>query len=826
MTGSGRGAYRCGFCDAAFARQEHLSRHTRTHTREKPFRCPHDHCAKAFSRQDVLNRHLNAHRHPSRAASTARACLECAALRVRCSRGSPCSRCHDHWTDAVASAGHGLSQPCTNDFYNSAVLFGGGGGLSAVNWLSPQFQHDIAWNEIPMPFQDSSMDYDNIAWPLPTDNAVPEAWQPVAFPDAAVPPSQGIPTSDLPAAGQTTTPSQSVVSPASTKSSQRGALYVDGAAGRAPFGGRLLAEQRSRVAYPAATPATPHSAQETRPIVSELAYNIMCQEITQSGHQLSPDLRLMLELASLRSWVDLYFEKFHPHFPILRKSPESFEASSGWRVLLAAATMGAAHHGGTAHQVLLDLSDTILIPSGNVSARASPRPDSRVGELRELQASALIMIGLLHAGNHQSRRRGMMLRHHVSEQCRDMGLLTFKARGGSTLSDWASAQSEHRTGFMIWLLDSIISYEFGRAPAFRLYDAEAPLPCTEELWDRPRTGSAGSGDLTEALEMLYMEKRLPPNLSEFSKVLLTHAVCRRMDEAAYQSQAALSGWIPDASFQRRGSATAIASSWPPSNPLVMKWRNSSCDCLDVLHWNANMLCAGAGGFEHPTILHLHLSRLFLLSPVKHLHVVASETPVRTGPRARNPRSEEAFSNIRKWAIMDQYKARLCIIHAGAILWHLRRYNTGLFIEPFATYLAILVIWSHGISTLSFERHMSGMEADESAQQGSSNTGTTTPMDQDDDEDDDIGFIHLDRPCDDEIVQLYVRGKKMEANMVRIGNICSSGAPQKVLREGLRMLSGDKGWTTRDLASVPPSQSGSTSEFMDRLINLARATSTW
>ncbi|KFA61298.1 hypothetical protein S40285_08540 [Stachybotrys chlorohalonatus IBT 40285] len=44
----------CRFCSKRFKRAEHLLRHERTHTREKPFICP---CGDRFTRQDLLARH-------------------------------------------------------------------------------------------------------------------------------------------------------------------------------------------------------------------------------------------------------------------------------------------------------------------------------------------------------------------------------------------------------------------------------------------------------------------------------------------------------------------------------------------------------------------------------------------------------------------------------------------------------------------------------------------------------------------------------------------------------------------------------------------------
>ena len=63
-----------------------------------------------------------------------------------------------------------------------------------------------------------------------------------------------------------------------------------------------------------------------------------------------------------------------------------------------------------------------------------------------------------------------------------------------------------------------------------------------------------------------------------------------------------------------------------------------------------------------------------------------------------------------------------------------------------------------------------------------------PEDEDDRE---PTFIRLDRPNDDEMVQLFVRSGRpsvMRAYITGVGNVCSPQGPVMILREGRKVLS--------------------------------------
>ncbi|KAK5107929.1 hypothetical protein LTR62_000534 [Meristemomyces frigidus] len=91
--------YSCGKCAKSYARLDHLSRHVRMHTQEKPYQCQV--CTKAFARADLLKRHTLGHNKDDPQAKPAmiqhsrvsQACEACAGLHLKCEEEKPCKRC-------------------------------------------------------------------------------------------------------------------------------------------------------------------------------------------------------------------------------------------------------------------------------------------------------------------------------------------------------------------------------------------------------------------------------------------------------------------------------------------------------------------------------------------------------------------------------------------------------------------------------------------------------------------------------------------------------------------------------------------------------------
>ncbi|KXH42098.1 hypothetical protein CNYM01_05757 [Colletotrichum nymphaeae SA-01] len=837
--------FKCDYCGSTFGRQEHLTRHKRSHTREKPFSCSA--CGKSFSRLDVLTRHAASHDEVAsesrRPAASSRACQACAVSRSRCSKESPCRRCtgkgleckypagrrrgprtalrspdentapgdrHDSqgevmeyadpaqvpqppgmteipfptpnhaperravetsWTLPQVPGDSGQNFPVNScevgygmnpmdNFIQNDEFPEQSAGISAINWLSPQYYSDFDWGIMSSVNEREafSANLDGVQTVMNAYEAVRQGpWlnllnsQPVQTSNAALPPAsahQLNPPGTTPRSRPNGSTTGSVESSSTTAT-----YYVDGAPSRAPFKGRP--SQRSLVLDNAARPdddtptpstAAPGTSKEgdegTGLDLSVQAYDNLLQHISVEPFLQGRSATPLPSIAHARVYFRLYFQHFHPAYNFLQRPADYYHEPANWPLLLAVCAIGSVYSRGETNLGFRDLFLRLLestvrfyISTGALDDVAgssevsliSPGEDST--GLVVAQTSILWLIHDLHNGVRGDRYDlAFLVRHFLINACRKMDLL------GSHI--------------------------------------EGPLVT-----------------IPEAMEMLYMEKRLPPNLGDFSTMVLTYAIIRRTKEAIYHNQIRLNSWTPTADVQKCGPGDTVEETWPPSLPILSRWRNSACDSLDLLHWNANAIIAKAGGWEHPVILHLHLSRLVLLAPITHLQTLAAAASARASSRnVDNSKVEKARSLVAQWALRDQYKARLSVVHAGAMLWHIRRYSVGNFLEPFGIFAATLVVWAYSTMMLFMRRH----------QNSSSHLASDGPGQQDSpmeavaevEEEPEPSFLHLDRPCDDEMVQTYVRlGHRMAGHMAKVGDICNDGAPRKILKEGMQMLKG-------------------------------------
>lgn len=277
-------------------------------------------------------------------------------------------------------------------------------------------------------------------------------------------------------------------------------------------------------------------------------------------------------------------------------------------------------------------------------------------------------------------------------------------------------------------------------------------------------------------------------MGEFSRILLIHALYRRSWEVEDYLRQPLSYWKPTAERQAPGTFQRD-SIYLPDIPIYARWRDAACDSLDILHWRAHSVIGATSGLEHPTVLHLNLARVILLTPIRDIYNLAFSITKET-PNMPEAQTQQHINAVRRWAREDQYKARLAMVHAGVLFWHVRRYSASGFYEPSAILLASLALWAYGTFTNKGAAPASGGSSNGDTQLGHDGGHVGDP-------EDDMEYptsINLDRPADDEIVQAYIRrGDRMSAEVTGVGDIRGPQSPQRVLLMGSKLLSGLANW---------------------------------
>ncbi|KAE8353015.1 C2H2 type zinc finger domain protein [Aspergillus coremiiformis] len=489
-------------------------------------------------------------------------------------------------------------------------------------------------------------------------------------------------------------------------------------------------------------------------------------------------------------FICLYFDSFQSVYPIFH-GPTFNPNTCHWLLALAMSIIGS-------HAADIDKQDDCAAAFHEFLRRAIhiEKEKCRSGRtpLWLIQAMMLNCVGLLH-GNNENARSSMLdsFGELVSLATRE-GLLCAATLSKLATTEipqeahwvtWVEDETRKRTGYFIWLLDCMLAYHFDSRLLLSLDDGQAPLPSDESLWRASsadawrqlRDKATGREDISlySAVLTLYIEKKLAANIGEFGHILLVHALYHRMWEVGDYFRRPLSFWNPTAKKQSREDTIPPGSVWLPGIPSYSRWRNSACDCLDILHWAANSTITKASGLEHPTVLHLHEARIILLVPFREIRTLVTSLATEKVPWTDRQMTIE-WHYILRWIKHDQYKARLAIIHAGASLWHVRRYSTDAFHEPVAVFLAILTLWAYG---MCHSQVFPGIKS----RGGPNNDLPSEPT-----------FFHIDRPCDDELVQIFVRGgQTMKGNMTGVGDISAPDGPKRILQVGCKMLARLTSW---------------------------------
>lgn len=509
-------------------------------------------------------------------------------------------------------------------------------------------------------------------------------------------------------------------------------------------------------------------------------------------------------MSAFTTLLALYRRYFDPKvLPIIHPGLDS-ENTPFWVVKLAMSAVGSQYLETGTGQVELAVAlheflRRVLLQRGAIFSTEMLTTES----LSLVQSKLLNYIGLAYCGSRRLERHRTSALESLVGECitlhRTQPMVLRDALDFQDRRDWLLAESARRLCHAIWFIDSSSRYHFNTQSTLLLDFANIALPSKEDVWlaeTDQMQAPVKQPTLEKVLRVLYVEKRLLQGIGDFARVLIIHGLyCQTWDVARLLDRPLLR-WTPSAQKENAESQQLTGTAWLPQIPLYNQWRNAACDCLDVLHWIANSDIAKTGT-ENSTVLHLHFARIVLLAPyetIRQLAELLASEDIRHGNAA--DRLQEYCQQIQRWITDDQFKARLALVHCGVVFWHVRRYATDAFYEPTKVFLATLVVWAYG-SLCPQPQQREPLNGASRASMSTSAHDRLHDGEEWSSDLDDISSIRLDRPTDDELVQIFIkRGRSIKATIMGVGNITAANGPARMLREGCKLLNTLDKWPIR------------------------------
>ncbi|KAH7015484.1 hypothetical protein EDB80DRAFT_708043 [Ilyonectria destructans] len=505
-----RRAYSCSICPATFVRGAHLRRHERTHTEQRQFKCPF--CQTGFTRSDSARRHSktcarkNGQQIPSplKRGRKFQACDPCALFRGACDRGQPCSGCvHRERTCTYSRIAGEQPESTPQQPSRDGISRKASASISSLNSNSTYPDTNSSCS-LPLTQPKITRMSFLLRYTNPRNNTLQEYFNLSAASKESLSESTGS-NQDL-----------NSLEPGLPDSDVYGILDTWFWAHLEESGSFDVAENESLNSF--LTPNTQSrtvrecTAQEEpsrqahykdcqvelrmTEIISALRSNSSDENSTEHVATVSKSAELIFAVDKVDEFVQLYFENWHRHCPMLHRP--SFNLLTAFTPLITAVILVGAIYSSTesaeAARVCLNAAENYIFR--HEAFRRLLDPPSRtttILSIEPLQAGFIISIPQ-HWDHHRDSRHRVRLHRYVDliSASRHLGLPKLRHDNTNFDRGFPSDDSDHRVfikdeegiRLMTWifLVDSSHTIFHRTPPRLTLSEMTGSLPCNEELF--------------------------------------------------------------------------------------------------------------------------------------------------------------------------------------------------------------------------------------------------------------------------------------------------------------------------------------------------------
>ncbi|KAG6143013.1 hypothetical protein E4U22_006312 [Claviceps purpurea] len=470
--------YKCQFCNRAFSRSEHRSRHERSHTKERPFKCMK--CRSTFVRRDLLLRHDRT---------------------VHAKDGGVPLH-----SDAKRRAGGPKTRAATNPSKAKLALDTsaleqmevGNDGLFDVEeaaMLVADLHHkataamreeaaSMAYSSHGASLMEPAVTYPSGAIALPQVQ-----WDGFVSASDAEPRAHSIASS---ASGSfETQPSFAPGITTQARVSQLAPIADEKDGGNMPPTFQSMVQALPRSGMDALIPSSPSSVVDAHvgfkipQVFGDEQRNAILENIRICDReQAVPGEFRLPGLGSLNRYLSTYFTLFHPHLPFLH--PSSFDPSQvSAPLILAALSIGALYAFDQDQAYMLHIGSKVLV---NQFLQNKENFSSRKCPLWTMQSSLLNMVFASWSGDPKGLEWTCSMKSLLANMIagnRYELKLRQEARGSAkpTRLEWVEDEGCRRTYYAVYIFFGLLTLTYNHTPGISFNEFEdLQLPSSEALW--------------------------------------------------------------------------------------------------------------------------------------------------------------------------------------------------------------------------------------------------------------------------------------------------------------------------------------------------------
>ncbi|KAL2811622.1 fungal-specific transcription factor domain-containing protein [Aspergillus granulosus] len=755
MITTGETKLTCGFCTRQFSRREHLTRHLSSHVNQRLHQCGS--CGKAFNRCDLLTRHSkiscsavpkNTPKDPQ--TRTRFACDGCAKAKVRCSTTVPCIRCQKKGISCLRKPlGRSADPTVPSDVFplnpplldRSASIQGRRAGSRSLIMLE-----NLETQPSPVEINTGDDPYGPLFdWSFqnctPPQRLSTNFLDLLAFPGNALqlnPPNFLGPHDAAPGqmdadalANEPARQAEQLTSPRMSNLSDSWYQYGGSGMVQENMWDKLRPSEAVGSEYDANSTAEEPEWSST---ISKSTLNLLSLQdilaMEDHGHVARVQPSQMGDLSALianehcprtsscppgirgllnnpqviNSFVQLYFEHFHPTLPLLHKA--TFNVSDIPPLLmLSVATIGSRFS-------KIARAHTLSTYMAEILRRAIDRMlEENIHQTIQIpfaQAALLNQIQMAYQGSRHLALKAQFQRAMLVTVCRGLSSRnrredmrwnldngTRTSSHDSEISKWIGRELCRRLTYGIWLIECQFSLNANVPPMMSLEDLDPGLPCPETLWDLNHTRTVRLEDALNASKLAGIVES--PNLGLFARSIVMTAIFYQWHTATRVDRYILHARVEEHSEQDHEFNALFGSDYNlpaashalvSSNPLVSavhraKLRTAASETI-------NRICKdiknGPESDSYQLMKLYHHISILLIVPLQPMCEYI-------GWMATKQCTKVARESLCAWIHADIQNARKAVLHAITLFCLVRRRKSPAHSESHHLFIAFLTIWT-------------------------------------------------------------------------------------------------------------------------------------